>query len=55
MHTFHETHLQRGYTREELETGLRRVGFTDLQVFQAYTMRRPGRTADRLYLVCRRP
>ncbi len=55
VHTFHETHVQRGYTRDELESGLRKVGFTDVQVSQAYTMRRPGRTADRLYVICRRP
>lgn len=55
VHTFHETHLQRGYTRDELEKGLLSVGFRDIQVFQAYTMRKPGRTADRLYLISRRP
>lgn len=52
--TFHETHVQRGYTRTELQEYLENAGFQDIEFLQAYTMRRPGKRADRIYVLASR-
>ncbi len=51
---FKEVHVQFAYKAPELVAMLETAGFTDISTYQAYTMRMPGRTADRLYFVARK-
>jgi len=51
---FHEVHLQYAYRSEEIQKMLTDAGFDDISLYQAYTLRMPSRTADRVYYVARR-
>lgn len=52
---FRERHVQRAYSREELEGWLREAGLEVLDVFEAYTTDPPRATTDRMFLIARRP
>lgn len=52
---FLETHVQRGYTVEEVEAELRRAGFEIAATYDAFTFKQPGVRTDRLHFVARRP
>lgn len=52
---FHETHVQRGYTQEEVVRALQSAGFSLLGAFDAYTTRPPTARSDRLFFVAQRP
>ncbi len=51
---FDESHLQFAYKKEELVDMLVMAGFTEIGIYQAYTMRQPTKTADRWYFVAKR-
>jgi SAM-dependent methyltransferase len=50
---FHEMHVQRGYTIEEVSRGLEQAGFRVLAVFDAFTMRQPTSKSDRYHFVAK--
>jgi hypothetical protein len=52
---FLETHVQRGYTIEEVEAMLIHAGFQLSATYDAFTFRPPGPRTDRLHFVARRP
>lgn len=52
---FEETHWQYAYRSDEILTMLEAAGFEDLVTYQAYTLRPPTRTADRIFYVARKP
>ena len=52
---FKEVHVQYAYRTAELMRMLEEAGFEDISTYQAYTLRAPGRTADRIYFVARKP
>jgi len=52
---FEEVHWQYAYRIEEIQAMLQTAGFTEIAVYQAYTLRRPGRAADRVFYIARRP
>ena len=51
---FTETHLQRAHSVEELIDALNRAGFTDIQVFGAFTRKDPRPDSERLQFVARK-
>ncbi len=51
---FKEVHLQFAYRKDEILKMLDDAGFEDVTFYQAYTLRLPTRTADRVYYVARR-
>jgi ubiquinone/menaquinone biosynthesis C-methylase UbiE len=51
---FEEVHLQYAYRTDEILQMLTDAGFEDISTYQAYTLRMPTRTADRVYYVARR-
>ncbi len=51
---FEETHWQFAYRIEEIQAMLAAAGFADVAVYQAYTLRPPARTSDRVFYVARR-
>lgn len=50
-----ETHVQRGYTVEEVHAELRRAGFEVTATYDAFSFHPPGVRTDRLHFVARRP
>lgn len=52
---FDEVHLQFAYRNSEIVAMLEAAGFCDISIYQAYTLRMPTRTADRVYYLARRP
>lgn len=52
--TLRETHVQRGYTLEEITGALEETGFTSISVYDAYTTHRPTAKSDRYHVVCER-
>ncbi len=52
---FHETHVQRGYTLEEISAGLAAAGFEVLGCFDSFTLREPVGRSDRYHVAARRP
>ena len=52
---FTEVHLQRAYSTEGLRQMLEGAGFEVVDVFQAYTFKKPTRRSDRVFFVARRP
>ena len=53
--TTHEVHHQRAYEIADVETMLDDAGFETLEILEAYTMRKPVKRTDRVYIVARRP
>jgi ubiquinone/menaquinone biosynthesis C-methylase UbiE len=53
--TITEVHYQRAYHLNEILDGLRRAGFGSVEMFEAFTLRRPGKKTDRAYFVARKP
>jgi SAM-dependent methyltransferase len=51
MRLFHETHVQRGYALEEIETALRAAQLAVLGVFDAFTTRPPTEVSDRYHFI----
>jgi len=51
--TFEETHIERGYTREEIEQSLTKTGFA-FKVYDGDTFRRPRERSGRLLYICKR-
>ncbi len=52
--TFYETHRERAYEREEVETMLRETGWDLLRSFDAYTLNPPHARSERWYFLARR-
>lgn len=50
----HETHVQRGYTIEEIRGGLRDAGFEVLGFFDAFTTHSPNFRTDRYHVIARK-
>ncbi len=48
---FHEEHVQRAYTDEELRSFLTDAGFEVAHVYESYTLDRPRAASDRLHYV----
>jgi ubiquinone/menaquinone biosynthesis C-methylase UbiE len=53
--TITETHFQRAYRLNEILDGLAAAGFRGVDMFEAFTLQRPGKRTDRAYFVARRP
>ena len=51
---FNEVHMQYAYRSDEVRKMLMDAGFDDISIYQAYTLRAPTRTADRLFFVSRK-
>lgn len=51
---FHETHVQRGYTQEEITGALEHAGFELLALYDGYTTDPPNPKTDRYYVVAKR-
>lgn len=51
---FEEEHWQFAYSSDEIKTMLQNAGFDDIATYQAYSLRAPGRTADRIFYVARK-
>jgi ubiquinone/menaquinone biosynthesis C-methylase UbiE len=49
----HETHVQRGYTIEEIRGGLRDSGFEVLGFYDAFTTHSPNFRTDRFHVIAR--
>jgi ubiquinone/menaquinone biosynthesis C-methylase UbiE len=52
--TFEENHWQYAYRAEEIQAMLSAAGFEKIRTYQAYTLRPPHRTSDRIFYVARR-
>jgi SAM-dependent methyltransferase len=52
--TFEEQHWQYAYRVEEMLAMLEAAGFAESRTYQAYTLRPPHRTSDRIFYVARR-
>ena len=48
---FEEIHWQYAYRMPEILTMLHHAGFTNIDTYQAYTLRSPGRAADRIFYI----
>ena len=53
--TFYEEHRQFAYRHDEVVEMLESAGYEDVAAFQAYTLRTPTRTSDRIFYIARRP
>jgi SAM-dependent methyltransferase len=51
---FDEVHVQYAYRTDEVTKMLVDAGFEDISIYQAYTLRAPTRTSDRLFFVSRK-
>ncbi len=51
---FEEDHWQYAYTTDEIKQMLTDAGFDEISLYQAYTLRPPNRTADRIFYVARK-
>ncbi len=47
-------HQQYAYREQEVREMLQTAGFNEIQTYQAYTMKKPGRTTDRIFYVARK-
>jgi SAM-dependent methyltransferase len=52
-HTFEEVHYQRAYELDEVRTLLGAAGLDCLDIYEAYSVRRPGRWSARAFFVAR--
>jgi len=52
--TFHETHVQRGYMRAEVEDALERAALQPLACYASFTLSEPTARSDRFHFVARR-
>lgn len=52
--TFEETHWQFAYRTDEILAMLDAAGFQEVRTYQAYTLRPPHRTSDRIFYVARK-
>ncbi|MEA2554480.1 MAG: hypothetical protein QOJ65_2656 [Fimbriimonadaceae bacterium] len=46
---FHEVHVQRAYEQDQVHSMLDRAGFTDVQVYNSYTLEPPRKKSDRVH------
>jgi ubiquinone/menaquinone biosynthesis C-methylase UbiE len=51
---FEEEHWQYAYRTEEIITMLQNAGFDEITAYQAYTLRAPGRSTDRIFYMARK-
>jgi SAM-dependent methyltransferase len=51
---FHETHVQRAYTEDEIRSMLAQAGFEEVRAFNSYTLNPPRYTSDRLHFAALR-
>ena len=51
---FTEEHFQRAYSNQELNCMLENAGFEILDIYNAYTFKKPTRRSDRIFFVARR-
>lgn len=49
---FHEVHVQRAYTDEEVQDWLAEVGFTQIKAYHSYTLTPPRKKSDRIHYTC---
>jgi hypothetical protein len=52
--TFEETHWQFAYREDEIRDMLAAAGFREIETYQAYTLRPPHRTSDRIFYVAQK-
>ncbi|HWQ57385.1 MAG TPA: methyltransferase domain-containing protein [Clostridia bacterium] len=52
---FMETHAQRAHSQRELTNALRRAGFCDIRVYEAFTQDTPTQTSERLQFLASVP
>lgn len=52
--TLYETHVQRGYTLEEIRGALEESGFDSISIYDAFTTRPPSAKSDRYHVICTR-
>lgn len=55
VETFHETHVQRAYTLDELQAAICEGGLRFLAAYDAYSFRSAQPESDRHYLIAQRP
>lgn len=48
---YEEVHLQKAYEQEEVRELLKRAGFTEIDILDAETMRKPDEKTERLYYI----
>lgn len=48
---FHETHIQRAYTEEEIRQAMRDAGFARVQLYNAYSLEPPRKNSDRIHIL----
>jgi SAM-dependent methyltransferase len=53
LQKFTEVHVQRAYTRGEVEEALRSAGFNEITSYDAYTLFGPKKRSDRIFWVAR--
>lgn len=46
---FHEVHIQRAYTEDELRFWLEEAGFSEIRAYDSYTLEPPKKKSDRLH------
>lgn len=49
---YHETHVQRAYSDDEIRDMLAKAGFRDVKAFHSYTLNPPRHKSDRLHYMC---
>jgi hypothetical protein len=48
---FHETHRQRAYDKDEIVLWLQEAGFTEVAVYDSYSLKPAKKYSDRLFYV----
>jgi SAM-dependent methyltransferase len=48
---FHETHVQRAYSDDEVRQAMSDAGFIRVQQYDAYTLNPPKKTSDRIHVI----
>lgn len=51
---FEETHFQKAYDLDKIENIARKFGFTNIKIYDAFTMDKPVKCSERVYFVFRR-
>lgn len=53
--TFKEVHRQRAYAKNEVTNYMKRAGFVDVEIYDAYTIEPPRSTSDRIFFYGSKP
>lgn len=51
---YEESHSQRGYKEDEILGMLRKINFSKVEVFDAFTFQNPHEKSERIYFVCQK-